>query len=265
MIELEREDYERGMRSLAAIARRGSRFPAPASGVPSPKAMNVCIICGNMWQAGSRPERCPSCRSTMWNRHDLHRHICKSCSHRWVSAIESPKRCPSCHTRNWDTDSRRYECASCGHRMSSPLDREGPSHCPECGSAAWGCDRVSCSCSRCGFVGNIMPGRPGKCPLCGTAMSPNPKHSGDRAGRVLVDSKAAEILRSGYDERTCIGVLMDSLGATETEAKAMYLLCSGSGEVAAARELNVSFDYVRRVSKALSDQGAVRRAADASV
>ena len=67
MRELEVEDYESGMRSLAMIAGRGSRFPAPVSSAPSVSAMNVCVMCGNMWTKGdSRPARCPGCRSTVW-------------------------------------------------------------------------------------------------------------------------------------------------------------------------------------------------------
>ena len=46
MRELEVEDYESGMRSLAMIAGRGSRFPAPVSSAPSVSAMNVCVMCG---------------------------------------------------------------------------------------------------------------------------------------------------------------------------------------------------------------------------
>lgn len=269
MRELEVEDYESGMRSLAMIAGRGSRFPAPVSSAPPASAMNVCVMCGNMWTKGdSRPARCPGCRSTVWDRYDLHRHICKACSHRWMSPTEAPERCPSCHTRNWNVDMRRYECPSCGNKAAYAMDRKGPERCPECGSTGWGCERVACTCKKCGFVGNLLPGRDGKCPLCGSVMSPDSKTaSGKKTEGVIVDSRAAEILRGESDEYKCITGLMAETGATEVEARAMFLISSGAGEIAAARELNLSFDYVKRVSVALSDLGVdtSRREADASV
>lgn len=266
MFELEEKDYENGMRSLAVIAGRGSKFPAPRSGIPSIRSMNVCVICGNMWPKGEvHPGRCPSCRSTVWDRYDMHRHFCKACSYRWVSDVEKPERCPSCHTRNWNADLKRYECFSCGHKVAYGLDKKCPSECPKCGSYLWGWDKVSCSCRRCGFVGNLLPRRSGKCPLCGTRMTPDSRAESNSSDRVMVDSKAVGILLGEPDECRCITDLMSETGATEVEARTMFMLFNGSSELDAARELNVSFDYARRVSVALVDSGAVRGEADAPI
>lgn len=268
MIGLEVEDYEYGMRSLAVIAGRSARFPTRASGRTSGVgAVNVCALCGYMWEQEGRtkPGRCPSCRSTRWDRYDLKRHKCNMCSYRWMSADESPSRCPGCHSRQWSFDVKRYECGDCGRISSYKIGGSAPSVCPDCGSSNWGCERVRCTCRRCGFNGTLIPGCSGICPVCGTEIRPTEPISAvvDLSG---MGGTAAGILEEQDDECLCVRSLMAETGLGETEARAAFMIRKGIGEVQVSRTLGLSFDSVRRISLALEGIGVQRagRAGDAA-
>lgn len=120
MIGLKKGEYENGMESLAAMARRGATMQASADASSvGTEGKDVCAACGFMWfRGGGDPApRCPHCGSMRWYRRDMIRHSCNVCSHAWLSYSESPSRCPSCHSRLWNRDaepSGEDDRASCG-------------------------------------------------------------------------------------------------------------------------------------------------------
>ncbi len=61
-----------------------------------------CSICEATWTSKKKsglPQRCPRCKSKLWNK--SFRHTCSKCGYQWVSASPSPDRCPGCQTKKW--------------------------------------------------------------------------------------------------------------------------------------------------------------------
>lgn len=62
----------------------------------------TCSICDATWTSKKRsglPQRCPRCKSKMWNK--SFKHTCVKCGYQWVSSSPSPDRCPGCQTKKW--------------------------------------------------------------------------------------------------------------------------------------------------------------------
>ncbi len=127
MIGLNKGEYEYGMSSLAAIARRGAEMQAQPGHPTGDIEKDVCAACGFMWirDAGRPAMRCPHCGSTKWSRRDLVRHSCNMCSHVWLSSSGSPSRCPSCHSRQWSREVAKPVCPD-DHPQDLGVIPDGP-------------------------------------------------------------------------------------------------------------------------------------------
>ncbi len=77
--------------------------------------MNRCCRCGYEWAPRSKePLRCPSCKSTRWNKETI-KDKCLRCGAEWVQrGSESPKYCPICHSSMWNSEKVTYTCPKCG-------------------------------------------------------------------------------------------------------------------------------------------------------
>ena len=77
--------------------------------------MNKCCRCGYEWAPRSKePLRCPSCKSTRWNKETI-KDKCLRCGAEWVQrGSESPKYCPICHSSMWNSEKVTYTCPKCG-------------------------------------------------------------------------------------------------------------------------------------------------------
>lgn len=77
--------------------------------------MNSCSRCGYEWAPRSKdPIRCPSCKSTRWNRKAVNDR-CLRCGAEWVQrGTVPPKYCPVCHSSMWNTEKITYTCPKCG-------------------------------------------------------------------------------------------------------------------------------------------------------
>lgn len=66
----------------------------------------TCTVCDSRWipkKKGNKPQRCPRCKSRMWDR--SYRHGCSKCGYAWISSNFNPDRCPNCQSRKWfDSD-----------------------------------------------------------------------------------------------------------------------------------------------------------------
>ena len=61
-----------------------------------------CSVCEASWTSKKKsglPQRCPRCKSKLWNK--SYKHTCSKCGYGWVSASPSPERCPGCQTKKW--------------------------------------------------------------------------------------------------------------------------------------------------------------------
>ena len=62
----------------------------------------TCSVCEAVWTSKKRsglPQRCPRCKSKLWNK--SFKHNCIKCGYDWISASQSPERCPKCQTKKW--------------------------------------------------------------------------------------------------------------------------------------------------------------------
>ena len=173
----------------------------------------VCKVCSHEWVSTkkkvntsyknetviSTPSRCPSCRSTLWNRDDLSKFQCLRCDYKWVSTAKMPYKCPKCFSARWNTPLEMCKCRMCGYTWERKR-KSLPSKCPSCNSSYWNkdsrmhmcascgteyvakvnkCNRCpncnirfySCKCNICGHVWNDNSGnRPQKCTGCGSTQ-----------------------------------------------------------------------------------------------
>ena len=98
-----------------------------------------CSICNSSWKPKKKdglPQRCPRCKSKMWN--NSFKHQCCRCQYRWVSAFPSPDRCPGCQSRKW-----RHEDASVAPPVQSYLSKEAKIPILLRYDAGMGCVRIS--------------------------------------------------------------------------------------------------------------------------
>ncbi|MCQ2084969.1 MAG: hypothetical protein MJZ21_02330 [archaeon] len=62
----------------------------------------TCAVCSATWAPKKKeglPNRCPRCKSKLWNT--CYRHKCILCGHDWMSANAVPDRCPGCQSKKW--------------------------------------------------------------------------------------------------------------------------------------------------------------------
>lgn len=66
------------------------------------KPSYTCAVCEAEWTSKKKegvPQRCPRCKSKLWNT--CYKHHCCKCSYDWLSASPSPDRCPKCQSKKW--------------------------------------------------------------------------------------------------------------------------------------------------------------------
>lgn len=66
------------------------------------RSIYTCSVCDATWTSKKKsglPQRCPRCKSKLWNK--SFKHNCAKCNYSWVSASPSPERCPGCQTKKW--------------------------------------------------------------------------------------------------------------------------------------------------------------------
>ena len=75
--------------------------------------------------------RCPSCKSTRWNKPEI-RDKCLRCGAEWVQRSDNPpKYCPACHSSMWNRERKVFTCSKCGRtRILRSNSRGGM--CPIC-------------------------------------------------------------------------------------------------------------------------------------
>jgi len=98
--------------------------------------MHTCYICGHSWKRTKNhpnPRICPVCKSTLWNRKDARKCLCKRCDHVWFSVDPHPLRCPNCKTKTWDAQYLMVRCEICGTKWKDAFRVSKNFRCPVCG------------------------------------------------------------------------------------------------------------------------------------
>lgn len=140
----------------------------------------VCKVCSHEWVStrrmifddegngtmiSSTPNRCPSCRSTLWNNDNLYKHKCQRCDHKWVSKTKSPYKCPDCLSARWNAPTEICKCKMCGYTWEKKK-KSDPLRCPSCNSCYWNKDSKIHKCISCGTEYAAKVNRCNRCPKC---------------------------------------------------------------------------------------------------
>lgn len=152
--------------------RTDIREKCPACGAGSSvPGMLHCNQCDHDWlpRSDSRPERCPSCRSSRWDEERDHTFTCYRCGNVWRNRTDHPERCPSCRSLKWDVPAYKLQCRRCGHRWTTRGGKtsEDVRICPSCKSDKWNEPPSIQTCASCGrfFISRKESGTP-RCPSC---------------------------------------------------------------------------------------------------
>ena len=187
-----------------------------------PPAENKCLICGYMWGAGSKsgkePLRCPGCNSTRWNCADLCRHVCKQCSHMWMSRSLTPKLCPRCRSGAWGKDVKDNVCKECGYAWKSCTS---PKTCPECRSRRWNAEGLHKHvCRECAHRWTSRLELPQMCPRCTSRLW-------NKDMKIYSCGKCGNVWKTRCDRsklKTCL-----SCGSEDTVSKTVEYMCLHCG------------------------------------
>lgn len=139
----------------------------------------VCKKCSHEWVSTNRkvavnnknetvvsaPSRCPSCRSTLWNRNDLSKFHCLRCDYNWASTAKAPYKCPKCLSSRWNTPLEMCKCRMCGYTWERRR-KSLPYKCPSCSSSYWNKDSKMHVCTACGREHVAKVNKCNRCPNC---------------------------------------------------------------------------------------------------
>ncbi|WII07991.1 hypothetical protein PED39_02005 [Methanomassiliicoccales archaeon LGM-RCC1] len=129
---IDEKDYQIGMLRLERIVERNRTV----HDADDRWCVNECKLCGYIWNAESESERpnvCPMCRSSLWDRPNVRKVMCYRCGHEWITSSESPMMCPSCKSRRWKNELLPLECCRCGSTWEDTFKQGVPVTCPKCG------------------------------------------------------------------------------------------------------------------------------------
>jgi len=250
----EENHYAEGVLRLIAISNRNGASCCEDRKTVKIESKRVCMACGYMWdiyEAGKKePKRCPACSSIRWDDPDLKWHLCKQCSHRWMSRINDPVMCPGCKSKSWDTDAVRYTCAEC---RTSTHSSDPVLKCPRCGSNKVYSNIADAICDNCGYTGKTDTRRKGLCPVCAETLSVRTVVNGNVPIRKKNDPfpkmtrEILTVLASNKDDMKKMVELTNRNDLDYTDAEILLRHRKGEDPMSIARAADVSPDRVIRI------------------
>ena len=236
---------------------------------------NTCVKCGYSWNARSEePLRCPSCKSTRWNK-TLIRDKCLRCNSEWIQRGDSaPKYCPVCHSARWAYEKRTCTCPRCGKtRVLKANSRAGL--CSECkievgySKPRTGCEPPSAGINKVirlwsdgkGLTLNYICSEDGKarlynkgvflgeidieawCKSNGYKFSVKNQETIDGLHDAFSEA-ASRIKTQSEISSNLVHDICELRGVSPTEAKIIRLYETGMGPASIALKLNISFSRV---------------------
>ena len=258
------DQYIGGIKRLTAISKSYANAAGNEKRDPNESdigARHVCLACGYMWNVNPKkrdgPKKCPSCVSMHWNNVDLKRHVCKQCSHKWMSSVKGPIMCPGCKSKLWNKDTEKIVCKDCGNIWVHKLERGIPERCTSCRSDNISYKAVKCKCNSCGYSGKIDPLCASACPVCkapvlffngslGHIKERETNCTGHKNSYPGTDGNPAiaEILGSVVDDTKKIIELTNRCNMEFLNAEVLVRYHSGEDVVSIARNTDASLDAV---------------------
>lgn len=273
------DQYIDGIKRLTAISKshpgaiQGDKRDPNGSDIG---ARHVCLVCGYMWNANPKkregPKKCPACVSIHWNNVDLKRHVCKQCSHRWMSSVGEPIMCPHCRSKLWNKDTEKFFCKDCRNVWVHKLEKGAPGKCARCQSENISCRVIEYKCGRCGCSGKVGPAGITSCPVCkasalvftGSSQRTRERDAvstGCRKSSIDLDTDPVitEILRSKTDDTKKIIELTSKHNMEFLKAEVLVRYHSGENVVSIARNTDESLDAVVMMTLPFSKRTAEGR------